>query len=111
MCVACRRWHNLVQTRLQRGPLALQWSSVRTVKELCEHTAALRSCAFAPDGGTLVTVSDDDTARVWATGDWSHLCTLSGHTGHVYLCVFATDGGTLVTVYQDRMARLWDTGH
>jgi len=40
------------------------WSYLCT---LTARTEVANSCAFAPDGGTLVTVSDDRTARVWAT--------------------------------------------
>ena len=108
--VTCRRWHKLVDDRLQRGPLALHWGSVKSVKQFSGHTRAVISGAFAPDGGTFVTVSIDCTARVWATTDWSHLHTLTGHTGGVNSCAFAPDGGHLITVSGDRTARVWVAG-
>ena len=75
MCVTCRRWHNLVQTRLQRGPLALHWDSARPVplpfdslddydeyQMSTGHHGYVSGCAFAPDGATFVTASNDHTA-------------------------------------------------
>ena len=73
------------------------------------HTQAVNSCAFALDGSTLVTTSDDYTARVWCTRDCAHLHTLTGHTYGVSSCAFAPDGSTLVTTSDDYTARVWCT--
>ena len=104
-----RQWNSLVNDLKQRAPLALDWHSVRTVRVLRGHTASVGSCAFAPDGSTLVTTSTDSTVRVWCTRDWAHLHTLTGHTDDVTSCVFAPDGSTLVTTSGDRTARVWCT--
>ena len=104
-----RQWNSLVHQLMQHAPLALDWRSVRTIRMLRGHTGGVRSCAFAPDGSTLVTTSDDKKARVWCTRDWSHMHTLTGHTGGVLSCVFAPDGSTLVTTSNDDTARVWCT--
>ena len=103
--------HRLGHQLMQRAPLALDWLSVRTVKVLHGHTNQVMSCAFAPDGSTLVTTSIDNTARVWCTRDWSHLRTLTGHTREVRSCAFAPNGSTLVTTSSqlswDETSRVW----
>ena len=55
-------------------------------------------------------MSHDGRGCVWATGDWSHLRTLTGHTGYVESCACAPDGGTLVTVSEGGTARMWAFG-
>ena len=102
-----RQWNSLGHQLMQRAPLALDWPSVRTVKVLTGHIFEVISCAFAPDGNTLVTTSHDDTARVWCTRDYSHLHTLSGHTESVMSCTFAPNGSTLVTASEDGTRRVW----
>ena len=59
------------------------------------------------DGSTLVTVSDDTTARVWSAGDWSCLHTLRGHTDAVRGCAWAPDGSALVTTSYDGTTQVW----
>ena len=108
-----RQWKILVHELTERAPMALDWRSVRTIKVLRGHTDCVRSCAFAPDGSTLVTTSEDNTVRVWCTRDWSHLHTLTSHTrgvrSYVTSCAFAPDGSTLVTTSNDNTARVWCT--
>jgi WD40 repeat protein len=109
LCVTRRQWNSLANQVMQRAPLAFDWPSVSTVRVLRGHTKPVDSCAFAPDGSTLVTTSHDETARVWCTRDWSHLHTLTGHTSTVRSCAFAPDGNTLVTTSLDKTARVWCT--
>jgi WD40 repeat protein len=44
----------------------------------------------APDGGRILTASDDNTARL-LDRNGTPLATLQGHTGAVYSAVFAPD--------------------
>jgi WD40 repeat protein len=79
---------------------------------LSGHTSAVYSVAFSPDGHTLATGSDDQTARLWDLSDLRHpspLGTLSGHTSVVYSVAFSPDGHTLATGSKDSTARLWET--
>ena len=102
-----RQWNNLVHELMQRAPLALDWRSMCTVRVLRGHTDHVLSCTFAPDGGTLVTASNDKTARVWCTRDWSHLHTLTTHTAHVNSCAIAPNGSTFVTTSDDHTIKVW----
>jgi WD40 repeat protein len=62
---------------------------------------------FAPDGGRILTASDDYTARLWDR-DGKPLAPLWGHTRYVDRAVFAPDGGRILTASHDNTARLWD---
>lgn len=78
---------------------------------LTGHTAAVRSLAFAPDGRTLVTGSDDDTAIVWDTSDPDDPSQigrpLGGYRGTVHAVRFSPDGKVLATASDDQTLRLW----
>ncbi|MGH3857555.1 MAG: WD40 repeat domain-containing protein, partial [Pseudonocardiaceae bacterium] len=88
---------------------------------LFDHTDAVVSVAFSPNGHTLATGSDDETVRLWNLADPAHPTSLgpplTGHTNAVYAVVFSPDGRTLASGSDDHTARLWNipsalmTGH
>ncbi|MFF9391987.1 WD40 repeat domain-containing protein [Streptomyces griseoluteus] len=51
---------------------------------LAGHTNRVQSVAFSPDGQTLATGSDDQTARLWSVPTAKTRTTLAGHTGPVH---------------------------
>ncbi len=76
---------------------------------LAGHTGGVLAAAFSPDGGRVVTASDDGTARVWdLSGPRPAATVLEGHTDWVRAAAFSPDGGRVVTASADRTARVWD---
>jgi WD40 repeat protein len=73
------------------------------------HGAGLTDAAFSPDGGRIVTASQDTTARVWEAGaaNGGELFTLRGHDGVVTSAEFSSDGGQILTASEDCTLRLW----
>lgn len=71
------------------------------------HWGSVYCVAFAPDGQTLATGSDDTTAMLWQVPA-AQPAALSGHRREVNALAFAPDGQTLATVSDDRDVKLWD---
>jgi len=71
------------------------------------HKAEVWSVAFARDGKTLVSGSEDQTIKFWdpVTGD--QRLTLRGHAGRITTVAFSPDGTSLATAGWDGTVRLW----
>ena len=78
----------------------------RRLATLKGHTNAVSSVAFAPDGKTLGTGSDDRTVKLWDITTGKDLATLKGHI-FVESVAFAPDGKTLATG-SGQTVKLWD---
>jgi WD40 repeat protein len=75
---------------------------------LDHHQKGVNAIAFSPDGATLVTGSDDSTARVWGVGSGEVLLKLTGHTGWV-LGVAINGSGLVATTDSEGRVAVWDT--
>jgi WD40 repeat protein len=53
--------------------------------------------AFSPDGGRIVTGSEDGTAKIWDTASGRELITLNGYPKSVYSVTFSPDGMKVAT--------------
>jgi hypothetical protein len=71
------------------------------------HTSNVMSCAFAPDGATIVSSSWDSTMKLWSTATGQILHTLVGHSSDINVCFFSRSGRTVVSGSSDRTLRLW----
>ena len=103
------------QSNKQRPPvpqaeaaLFRPYHALRESVVLKEHTGPLWSASFAPDGKRLVTVSDDNTGRVWDAQTGAPLFVLRGHQGPVRFAAFSPDSRYVVTTSLDKTARVWD---
>ena len=56
------------------------------------HAGEVRSAAFSPDGRSIVTGSEDQTARVWDAATGKERLKLVGHTNAVNSVAFSPDG-------------------
>lgn len=68
----------------------------------------LREGTFSPDGSTVVTASQDQTARLWDANTGETISVLRGHSGAVTHVAFSPGGRFLVTAGDDGTARIWD---
>jgi eukaryotic-like serine/threonine-protein kinase len=75
---------------------------------LVEHEGPLRAAEFSPDGKTILTASDDGTARVWDALTGSPWTDPLPHAGPVLCAHFSLSGARVVTASKDQTARVWD---
>ena len=79
---------------------------------LTGHTSLVSSVAFAPDGQTLASASDEGMVVLWDLADRDRPrrlgLPLTGHTGTVSSVAFAPDGQTLASASFDGTVVLWD---
>jgi dipeptidyl aminopeptidase/acylaminoacyl peptidase len=78
----------------------------RTILEAHEH--GVRTLAFAPDGKTLATGSNDTIAMLWEVPGGRLRARLAGHSGSVLALAFSPDGKLLGIGRADQTARLWN---
>jgi WD40 repeat protein len=72
------------------------------------HTGGVRSLLVTPDGRSVISGSDDRTARVWDLESGRLLRTLEGHT-HVVTTVRVTaDSRWMVSTPENSTIRVWD---
>jgi WD40 repeat protein len=107
----------LEETRLYpgRGFEWGYWNRLAHLQRLTlrEHTNAVTSADFSPDGGRIVTASDDGTARVWDARTGRELRELLNIEGYVRnwgagSARFSPDGRRIVTGGPDDTAKVWD---
>jgi hypothetical protein len=78
------------------------------IHSLEDHTNAVTSAVFSPDGARIVTASWDKTAKVWDARTGAKLVDLAGHDSSVKSAVFSPDGARIVTASYDNTAKVWD---
>jgi WD40 repeat protein len=81
--------------------------SGRELLNIQGHTGEVWSVAFAPDGKTLASGSEDGTIKLWDPASGDQRLTLRGHTQRVSTVRFSPDGTTLASASWDGTVRLW----
>lgn len=71
------------------------------------HTEDIINASYSPDGERILTVSNDDTARLWSN-DGSLIAVLEGHNNDVWHGTFSPDGQYIATCAVDGSVLLWD---
>ena len=97
------------------GSLVLLMDGVRlrvgvntSLEQLGITDSSLLTVAEKPPPSSIVTASDDRTARIWdaLSGEPKHI--LLGHRGCVNCAVYSPDGNSILTTGGDRIAKVWD---
>ncbi|MEH1961771.1 MAG: hypothetical protein V7L05_18190, partial [Nostoc sp.] len=81
-------------------------NKIKERNQFQRHQSSVLSVSFSPDGKTIATASDDNTARLW-TLNGQLLQEFKGHQGIVSSVSFSPDGKTIATASDDGTARLW----
>ena len=72
-----------------------------------QHQDLVVSASFSPDGESILTASDDNTAQV-RDRRGQMIAELKGHQEPVISASFSPDGESIVTASLDNTARVWD---
>jgi WD40 repeat protein len=75
---------------------------------LMGHTGPVWAVAFAPDGKTVATGSDDTTLRFWDPATGHETARLAVHDSAVLAVIFSHSGKLLITGGGDGALRVWD---
>jgi WD40 repeat protein len=65
--------------------------------------------AFSPDGGRVVSASNDNTARIWDLKTGASVGPVLRHAYRVASAAFSPDGGLIVTASGDSTAQIWNS--
>jgi WD40 repeat protein len=87
----------------------MEWdvASGELLRSLAGHTGQVRSVAYAPDGESLASASDDYTVMIWDSAGDEPIRTLAGHNGCVLALAFSPDGTLLASGSYDGTIILW----
>lgn len=80
------------------------------VRSIQAHNGWVHAVTFSPDGKTLASGGQDQTAKLWSAEDGREILSFQGHTQWVLALAFSPDGGQLATASNDKTVRLWDVG-
>jgi WD40 repeat protein/serine/threonine protein kinase len=94
-------WNSKTGERVERSFGALDGSGE-------SHVGPVLSVSFSPDGNSIVSGSDDTTARLWEVATGKHVQLFFSHLGPVWDAEFDREGKRIVTASGDGTAIVWD---
>src|SRR5688572_7586863 len=75
---------------------------------LIPHAVAVTSVAFSPDGGRVLSGSQDWTLKLWDAANGQLIRTFDAHSSRVSSVTFSPDGTRLLSGSWDTTVKLWD---
>lgn len=101
------RFHNNVRLWNLTSRLEIRTIPAPDKTDRDVHDQIVTCVAFAPDGQTILSGSDDSTVRLWNTETGRHLHCFRGHTNRVKCVAFSPDGQRILSAGEDCSLRLW----
>lgn len=79
-----------------------------TLLNLNQHTNAVMSVAWSPDGEYIATASLDYTVKVWDARTGELVCTYAGHSAEVFALAWSPDGRYIASGSGDETVQVWN---
>ena len=73
-----------------------------------EHTAAVLSISWSPDGSYLASGGSDQTALVWEASSGKVICAYRGHTNAIRAVAWSPDGRYVASGSTDGSVQVWE---
>lgn len=89
-------------------PVSAQRPSADEAGVLKGHYGPVLMGIFTPEGTQAITVSSDETVRLWDLKTRQEIRNYPGHSGPLFCLALARDGRTLATGSFDNTVRVWD---
>jgi WD40 repeat protein len=105
--LSLQAWQS-AHTQLAQEAVRQANSAIDVERSLVGHRGAVNSVVVSPDGATILTASDDGTARSWDARTGAPKTTFAGHTAPVRGARFTPDSRSVVTWSDDNTVRTWD---
>jgi WD40 repeat protein len=105
----------LVTASEEQSARVWEAASGRELAALSGHSGEVMSAAFSTDGHRLVTVSTDQSVKLWdmeldfgTDNPARELLTLRGHTDVIDCVAFSPNGLRIATGSRDRTVKIWE---
>jgi WD40 repeat protein len=72
------------------------------------HGSTIDSAIFSPDGQTILTTSEDETAKVWEVATGKVLFTLHGSNGRLTGTSYSPGGNVILAIDGHEQVQVWD---
>jgi WD40 repeat protein len=86
----------------------LDVSNTRRVTSLCPSAKHIQGAAFSPEGQSLVTVSNDETAVAWDPATWAQKHAYAWRIGKLKCVAFSPDGQMIAAGGDSGKIVIWD---
>ncbi len=81
----------------------------RVVTEFADNRGPVVVAMFSPDGGAVLTASEDGTAQLWDPSSGREVTSFRGHQDEITAASLSPDGRFVVTASADGTARVWSS--